>query len=67
MRVIQPVVEGYGEVEALPVLLRRFLAKACAWEVKISKPIRRNRSELTEERGVTKAVQVARRQQACLK
>ena len=62
---IQPVVEGYGEVQALPVLLRRLLEMAGAWEVKISRPIRRNRSELTEERGVTKAVQLARHQQAC--
>lgn len=65
VRVIQPVVEGRGEEEALPVLLRRLRDEARAWAVEISRPIRQNRSVLTSEPGVTKAVQLARHQQAC--
>ena len=35
---IQLVVEGHGEVEALPVLLRRLRDEASAWTVKIGSP-----------------------------
>ncbi len=38
--IIQPIVEGYGEVEAFPVLLRRFVEEAQAWTVNIGRPIR---------------------------
>lgn len=40
---IQPVVEGYGDVEAFPVLLRRFTAAAGSWDVEIGTPIRQTR------------------------
>ena len=59
---IQPIVEGYGEVQALPVLLRRLRNEAGAWEVEIESPIRRHRDELVSEPGVKKAVEIARRQ-----
>ena len=62
---IQPIVEGYGEVEALPVLLRRMRNEASAWAVEIKKPIRHPRSKLTSETGVKQAVEVARRQPTC--
>ena len=39
MKTIQPVVEGHGEVEALPVLLRRLRDEASAWKVGIGTPI----------------------------
>ena len=62
---IQPVVEGHGEVEALPVLLRRLCDEASAWAVGIGKPIFKHRSELASEHGVTRAVEIARRRPAC--
>ena len=34
---IQLIVEGYGEVHALPVLLRRFIEAAQDWEIKIAR------------------------------
>ena len=43
--IIQPIVEGYGEVEAFPVLLRRFVEEAQAWTVNIGRSIRRSRSQ----------------------
>jgi len=61
VKMIQPVVEGDGEVEALPVLLRRLLDEASAPAVKIGKPIRQKRNQLASERGVNRAVEVARR------
>ena len=33
--IIQPIVEGYGEVAAFPVLLRRLVEEAQAWNVSI--------------------------------
>lgn len=62
---IQPVVEGHGEVQALPVLLRRLRDEARAWEVEIGTPIRRPRNRLASEPGVMQAVEIARRQRAC--
>ena len=62
---IQPVVEGHGEVQALPVLLRRLRDEANAWEVEIERPIRRARSKLASEFGVMQAVEIARRQYGC--
>ena len=43
--VIQPIVEGYGEVKAFPVLLRRLVEEAQAWTVNIGRSIRRSRSQ----------------------
>lgn len=62
---IQPIVEGHGEVEALPVLLRRLRDKASAWTVEIGTPIRRPRNKLASEQGVMQAVEIACRQPAC--
>ncbi|MCY3681537.1 MAG: hypothetical protein OXH16_09065 [Gemmatimonadetes bacterium] len=42
MNKIQPIVEGHGEVVAAPVLLRRLIAEAKAWEIDIGRPIRRD-------------------------
>jgi hypothetical protein len=56
---IQPIVEGHGEVEAVPVLLRRFRAAAEAFQVDVNKPIRRNRSDLTQEAGLRRSIRIA--------
>ena len=62
---IQPVVEGHGEVRAVPVLLRRLIEEAQAWEVRISRPIRRNRSQLVQRAELEKTVRLASLQQDC--
>lgn len=46
---IQPLVEGHGEVEALPVLLRRLRDAAGAYGLDIHKPALHARPELTRE------------------
>ncbi len=62
---IQPVVEGHGEVEAAPVLLRRLIGEAQAWEVGVNRPIRRNRSQLVQRAELERTVRLARLQPNC--
>lgn len=62
---IQPVVEGHGEVEAVPVLLRRLLHDAQIWTVGVGRPIRRSRSQLATQKGITQAMELARAQPEC--
>ncbi len=62
---IQPIVEGDGEVSAVPVLLRRLRDAAGAYSLGVNAPIRRARTDLVREDGVRKAVRLARLQQDC--
>ncbi len=62
---IQPIVEGFGEVAAIPVLLRRLLSEAGVYELEIGKPIRRKRSELVRRDPLHKAVRLARLRHDC--
>ncbi|MEW6368805.1 MAG: DUF4276 family protein [Acidobacteriota bacterium] len=62
---IQPVVEGYGDVDAVPVLVRRLLAEAGVYEIDVGRPIRRKISELHTQTGIQRAVQLAMLQPGC--
>lgn len=62
---IQPIVEGHGEVSAVPVLLRRFVGKAKASGVSISSPIRRPRDKLVQQVGLEQVIKVALRKSNC--
>ena len=62
---IQPIVEGHGEVSAVPVLLRRFRDEAQAWRVNIGRPIRRSRGQLVQQAHLEQAVNLALRQPSC--
>jgi hypothetical protein len=62
---IQPIVEGDGEVLALPVLLRRLIAVGNAYTIGVSRPIRRPRTQLAREDGVREAVRLARLDPDC--
>jgi hypothetical protein len=57
--VIQPLVEGHGEVQALPILLRRLQTVAGQYGFQITRPFRRKRSELTTEASVRRSVGLA--------
>lgn len=59
MNKIQPIVEGHGEVAAVPVLLRRLRAEAEAWGIDIGRPIRRNRSQLVKQSELEQSVRLA--------
>ena len=62
---IQPIVEGHGEVAAVPVLLRRLLAEARITGVDIGRPIRRARSQLATKEGLARSIALARVQSNC--
>lgn len=62
---IQPIVEGFGEVEAVPVLVRRLIAEAQCFGVQVSAPIRRTQSQLRNQDGVQAAVRLAALQPEC--
>lgn len=55
---IYPIVEGFGEVEAVPVLVRRLIAGAQCFEIRVGPPIR-TQSQLRNEQDVKAAVEVA--------
>jgi hypothetical protein len=58
---IQPLVEGYGEVDAVPVLLRRLMHEALGvFGIEVARPIRQKRSHLLSQNGLRKALGAAR-------
>lgn len=52
--VVASIVEGYGEVEAVPILLRRL-----APELRIARPIRVKRQQITSESALARAARIA--------
>ncbi len=62
---IQPIVEGHGEVTALPVLLRRFRDEAGAYGFEINQAIRRHRTDFLTEEAMRTAVRLALVQDDC--
>lgn len=57
--VVQPIVEGQGDVAATPILLRRLAAEAAAWNVEIARPHRRRRNQLASKADLQNSVRVA--------
>lgn len=62
---IQPIVEGAGEITAVPLLLRRLRDAAQAFSLDIGTPIKRHRSQLVQREGITRGLEIARRQRGC--
>lgn len=62
---IQSIVEGHGEVSAVPVLLRRMQIQAAVWDVGVNAPIRRKRSQLVQQESLRQSVQLALLQENC--
>src|SRR4030042_271062 len=60
-----PIVEGYGEVEAVPILLRRLLESAKVYQVGVARPIRIPKTRLLKKGGIENAVRLARLHPAC--
>ena len=56
---VYPIVEGHGEVEAAPVLLRRLLTEAQCQHVGVGRPIRRTQSQLRSKEGIQAGVRLA--------
>ncbi|MBU6400852.1 MAG: DUF4276 family protein [Verrucomicrobia bacterium] len=62
---VYPIVEGYGEVAAAPVLLRRLFAEANCHHIGVGRPIRRTQSQLRSKEGVQAGIRLARLQPEC--
>ncbi len=62
---IQPIVEGDGEVEAVPLLLRRLATAMGIPHVPVGRPIRKDRGQIVKREGMEKAIELARRQPGC--
>jgi hypothetical protein len=62
---VYPIVEGHGEVEAAPFLLRRLLAEADCQDVGVGRPIRRTQSQLRSKEGIQAGVRLALLQPEC--
>jgi hypothetical protein len=62
---IQPIVEGHGEMEAIPVLLRRLRNEAEVYDLDVNRPIRKKRSELVNEVQLRETVRLAMKQEDC--
>jgi hypothetical protein len=62
---IQPIVEGYGEVAAVPILLRRLRDECQAFGIEVNRPIRATRSQLVREDTLKQRVKLARLQEHC--
>lgn len=62
---IQLMVEGYGEVHALPVLLRRFIKAAQTREIKIARPLRGTRDQPARKEDLQKFIPVVLKQPVC--
>jgi hypothetical protein len=56
---IVPIVEGQGEVEAVPLLLRRVLAEGAHYGTTVAKPFRVSRSKVVKAGELEKAIQLA--------
>ncbi len=57
---IVPIVEGHGEVEALPILFSRLIAEVdLGVQIKVARPIRQQKGSLIKEGGIERAVQLA--------
>jgi len=57
---IQPIVEGHGEVDAVPALLRRLVAEAANPDIRTLKSIRSHRGDLVNQDSLDRVIQVAR-------
>jgi hypothetical protein len=53
---LRPIVEGHGEIEAIPILLRRLVAESQFYQTSVLKPIRRTHSQFLRKEDVQAAV-----------
>ena len=65
MRLIVPIVEGYGDVQAVPILLRRLRDREELFQFEVGKPVRAPRSALGKEGILERHIQYALKQPGC--
>src|SRR3990170_3721302 len=61
MAAIVPIVEGFAEVESIPVLFRRILAHQNVHDVSIARPFRVQRNRVVRPQELERAVTLAAR------
>lgn len=65
-RKVIPIVEGHGELTAVPTLLRKILHEHHQlWDLQIDRPIRRPRSELGKPDGLNRWITIASKDPCC--
>jgi hypothetical protein len=57
--IIQPIVEGDGEIGAVPTLLRRLISEAGSYCLEVAKPIKRRRCHFIRREEVQRSVALA--------
>ena len=62
---LQPIVEGHGDVKAVPVLLRRLAREAGIYDFQVGEPIRKSSTELLQKEGLQRAVKIAKLKPEC--
>lgn len=62
---VVPIVEGQGEVEAVPILLRRVLHSQTAHSVEVRRPIRVKRNQVVKPGELERAIELASMQPNC--
>jgi hypothetical protein len=65
VNLVQPIVEGHGEVEAVPVMIRRLAGLMGVSWVEVGKPIRRPRSDFFDQHRLARAVELACMKPGC--
>jgi hypothetical protein len=58
--ILQPIVEGFGDVDAVPALLRRFVHASGLYEIQVARAIRSHRVDLAREASLQKVIELAR-------
>ncbi len=62
---IQPIVEGHGDISAVPILLRRLQVVAGAYGIGIGTPVRRPSSDIRDKERFQRGISLALRQPDC--
>jgi hypothetical protein len=62
---VYPIVEGHGEVDAAPLLIRRLFFEAQCHTIGVGRPIRRTQSQLRSKDGIQAGVRLALLQPEC--
>jgi hypothetical protein len=57
---IQPIVEGFGEVPSVPIAIRRVAMAMGVYDLQVGRPIRRPRSKLVQADGLKASVTLAK-------
>src|SRR5947209_9224501 len=61
--ILQPIVEGFGEVQAIPLILRRLVQESGLHSIQIAQAFRSTRGQLCQEDTLRRVIEVVRLKQ----